>query len=93
VAIYFPTFTFDAFPMLFMGAVAALGTALTLLLPETLGAPLVESVKDQKLMYENDKKFFSWWSSEKLKEVQEAQAAKRRTQAKVDGVGGAEKRV
>jgi len=81
VAIYFPTFTFDAFPMLFMGLVAAVGTFLTLLLPETLGAPLVESIDDQKLMYENKKKFFSWWSSEKLKEMEEQKAKKLPSQA------------
>ncbi len=44
---YFPTFTFDK---LFMGGCSVVGGLLALLLPETLGSLLVESVTDVDCM-------------------------------------------
>ena len=67
IALFFPSFTFDAFPMVFIGACALFAGSLALFLPETLGEPLVESVSDvDKLGGENGKAFGSWWSKERL---------------------------
>jgi MFS transporter, OCT family, solute carrier family 22 (organic cation transporter), member 4/5 len=46
VAIYLPSVTFEAFPMLFMGLCALLGGVLSFWLPETLGSPLCETMED-----------------------------------------------
>jgi len=72
--LYFPTFTFDEFPMLFMGAFSGATALLALTLPETLGNPLVEKIEDIDLLLQNKKGFFSWWSSDKLRRVQEEHA-------------------
>ncbi len=71
--------------MLFMGGCSIFGGLLALLLPETLGQPLVESIEDVDLMGPR-KSFFSWWSKEKLEErtehnrrIYEERTAGRRT--------------
>ncbi len=78
IALYFPSFTFDAFPMLFMGGFSIIGGSLVLLLPETLGQPLVESVEDVDEMAKDTKSFFSWWSSEQVQRHLEKRQAKMR---------------
>ena len=42
--------------------------AITLLLPETLGVPLVESIDEVENLYVRTKPFFAWWSRAQLKE-------------------------
>ncbi len=78
IALYFPTFTFDEFPLLFMGGCSVVGGLLALLLPETLGSPLVESVADVDRMgkEEGAKPFFSWWGTDELRRRIEANRAR-----------------
>ncbi|XP_059084961.1 organic cation transporter protein-like [Tigriopus californicus] len=66
VAIYLPKVAFPALPLLLMGGCAILGGVLTLLLPETLGSPLIESIGELKGLGDTSKPFFSWWSISKL---------------------------
>ena len=53
--------------MVIMGGCAILGGILSLLLPETLGAMLPETIEEIGLLKQNDKKFFQCWSKAKLK--------------------------
>lgn len=69
---YLPELTFEAFPMLLMGGCALFGGVLSLLLPETLGAPLMEDLNEIDLLFENQKSFFTCWSKKKLKEEHHA---------------------
>ena len=39
-----------------------------MLLPETLGVPLVETREEVENLYVRTKPFFSWWSRRQLKE-------------------------
>ena len=39
-----------------------------MLLPETLGVPLVESIDEVENLYVRTKPFFAWWSRDQLKE-------------------------
>jgi len=66
--------------MLLMGCVATVGMVSTVLLPETLGAPLVECVDDQKVLYQNPKPFFSWWSTRTRRKVEELQHIESKTE-------------
>ena len=58
-----------------MGSCAVLGGLLALLLPETLGQPLVESLDDIDKLGKGTKSFFSWWSTEKLRKHQAQNAS------------------
>lgn len=72
IALYLPTVTFDAFPMVLMGSVSVAGGLLVLMLPDTLGRPLVEAVGDvDRMGREGSKPFFAWWSAEKLRRTLE----------------------
>ena len=46
IAIYLPEVLFEAFPLLFMGICAIGGGLLAILLPETLGSNLVETIEE-----------------------------------------------
>ncbi len=51
-----------------MGGCAMFGGLLALLLPETLGSPLVESAADvDRMETTRAKPFLSWWSAERLR--------------------------
>ncbi len=81
IVLYFPTFTFKEFPLMFMGSCAALGGLLALLLPETLGSPLVESVADvDRMDGARVKSFFSWWGDDQLRRKLEKNRSGRRQQ-------------
>ena len=54
-------------PMLIMGGSAFVGGILSLMLPETLGAQLPETLEEISTLKHNDKKFFSCWSKATLK--------------------------
>ena len=67
VAIYLPTVAPDYLPMIIMGGSAISGGILTLLLPETLGALLPETLEEVNQLKNNDKGFFQCWSKATLK--------------------------
>ena len=74
--------------MLFMGVCSLIGGTLALLLPETLGQPLVEHIHEVDSMGEGAKSFFSWWSTEKvekhLEQELERQKERKRMQFEKD---------
>ena len=53
--------------MLVLGSCSILGGVLSLLLPETLGSVLPETITDVQSLKNNNKKFFECWSKAKLK--------------------------
>ena len=67
VAIYLPKISYKWLPMIVMGSSAICGGLLSLLLPETLGTQLPETLEDTENFKKNDKGFFQCWSSAKLK--------------------------
>ena len=63
--------------MLFLGCCSILGGVLSLLLPETLGSLLPETITDVKSLKNNNKKFFEYWSKAKLRSrIEELENAK-----------------
>lgn len=63
-----PKYTFEASPFLLMGGLSVMAGLLALLLPETLGCPLVESTKDINKLYERSKSVWTCWSKKTLTE-------------------------
>ena len=53
--------------MLVLGSCSILGGILSLLLPETLGSLLPETITDVQSLKNNNKKFFECWSKVKLR--------------------------
>ena len=53
--------------MIIMGSSAICGGMLSLLLPETLGTQLPDTLEDTENFKKNDKGFFQCWSSATLK--------------------------
>jgi len=74
--------------MLFMGVIAGIGGILAFGLPETLGAPFVEKVEDIDILFQSKKPLLSWWSSQKLKEVQQQNAEAQRARLKESKFSG-----
>ena len=69
VAIFLPKVAPD-YPyltMLILGSCSILGGLLSLLLPETLGSLLPETITDVQSFKHNNKKFFECWSKTKLR--------------------------
>ena len=67
-------------PMVIMGSCSILGGLLSLLLPETLGALLPETIEEIGLLKQNDKSFFQCWSKAKLQtRMQELEKAKKKS--------------
>ena len=64
---YLPSVTFDELPMIIFGCTTFLAATLSLGLPETLGAPLIESLDEIYLLHKHSKPFVSWWSAEQVK--------------------------
>ena len=65
---YLPVITFSELPLIIFGATSFISAALTLLLPETLGAPLVESFEELNLLHGHSKPILCWWTSEQVEE-------------------------
>ena len=65
---YLPLVTFDQLPLLIFGAASFVSALLTFLLPETLGAPLVESFDELITLRKYSKPLLSWWSSKQVDE-------------------------
>ena len=64
--------------MLILGSCSILGGLLSLLLPETLGSLLPETIKDVQSLKHNNKKFFECWSKAKLRSrIEELENAKK----------------
>lgn len=68
VAIYLPSVTFEELPMIIFGSTTFIAALLSLQLPETLGAPLVESMDEIYILHKYSKPFFRWWSTEEVKD-------------------------
>jgi len=67
VAIFLPSVTFKELPLIIMGASTLFGGIISLIfLPETLGVPLVNTLKDVEHLKENDKTIFSCISRKEL---------------------------
>ena len=54
--------------MIIFGATTFLAAILSLGLPETLGAPLVESLDEIYILHKHSKPFLSWWSTQQVEE-------------------------
>ena len=65
---YLPVITFDELPLLIFGSASIASATLALILPETLGAPLVESFDELLLLQKYRKPLFSWWSSKQVED-------------------------
>ena len=68
VALYLPQVLSPQAPLVLMGSLALLGSALTTLLPETLGSLTVQTVEDVDNLRNQTKPFFVYWSRQKLKD-------------------------
>ena len=66
MALYLPLITFDEFSLIIFGATTFIAAILSLLLPETLGAPLVESLDELLIIRKHSKPLLSWWSTEQV---------------------------
>ena len=64
---YLPAVTNDQAPFLIFGVCGLMGCITSILLPETLGHPLPDTLEDAAEMNKNSKSIFSWWSSKELK--------------------------
>ena len=71
-----PGLTFDALPLIIFGVTNLAACILTFWLPETLGSPLVESLDEIYILYENSKPIHKWWSKEKVNKNIEEQLTK-----------------
>lgn len=83
VALYLPKVTSKEVPLVIMGGSAICGGLLSLLLPETLGALLPETLDEIGLLKDNDKSFFECWSKATL----EARMEQKRGQSAKKGGG------
>ena len=63
-----PDVTFDALPLIIFGVTNLAAGVLTFWLPETLGSPLVESLDEIYILYQNSKPIYKWWSKEKVRQ-------------------------
>ena len=68
MALYLPLVTFNELPLLIFGSTSFIAAVLALLLPETLGAPLVESLDELVILQKFSKPLLSWWSLEQVNE-------------------------
>ena len=66
MALYLPAVSFDELPFLIFGATSIASAIIALYLPETLGAPLVESLDELLLLKRYSKPILSWWSSKQV---------------------------
>ena len=52
--------------MIIFGSTTFVAAVLSLWLPETLGAPLVESLDEIYILHKHSKPIFSWWTTEQI---------------------------
>ena len=76
--------TFDELPLLIFGAASIASAVLALFLPETLGAPLVESFDELLLLWKYRKPLLSWWSSQQVEDNTKKINSLRGSQTKID---------
>jgi hypothetical protein len=86
VALYLPLVTFDHLPLLIFGVASFVSALLTFLLPETLGAPLVESFEELIVLRNHAKPLLSWWSSKQVDENIEKFIALRTSKNKINDI-------
>ena len=65
---YLPIITFEELPLLIFGSFSIASAVLALMLPETLGAPLVENFDELLLLQKYRKPLLSWWSSKQVED-------------------------
>ena len=58
--------TFDEIPGIVFGSTMLLAAVLSLALPETLGAPFIESLDEIYILQKHSKPFMNWWSVEQV---------------------------
>ena len=69
IALYLgPALNADRLPLFLLGCCALFGGLLSLLLPETLGIPLMASLDDLDGISARTKPFFAWWARAQLRE-------------------------
>ena len=54
--------------MIIFGCTTFIGAIVSLRLPETLGAPLVETLDEIYILHKHSKPTFSWWSKAQINE-------------------------
>ena len=87
IALYLgPALNADRLPLFLLGCCALFGGLLSLLLPETLGIPLVASLDDLDGISARTKPFFAWWTRAQLRESLE-----RNAEMKMGTAGGSPK--
>ena len=75
IALYLgPALNADRLPLFLLGCCALFGGLLSLLLPETLGIPLMASLDDLDGISARTKPFFAWWTRAQLGESLERNA-------------------
>ena len=75
IALYLgPALNAERLPLLLLGCCALFGGLLALLLPETLGIPLMVSLDELDGISARTKPFFAWWTRARLRESLERNA-------------------
>lgn len=64
---YLPAVTNEQAPFLIFGVCGLAGCVISAFLPESLGHPLPDTIRDAEEMNKKSKSLFSWWSSKELK--------------------------
>ena len=68
IALYLgPALNSDALPFLILGGCAIFGGILSLILPETLGTPLMLSLDELDGLSKRTKPMLKWWTKKELK--------------------------
>ncbi len=67
VALYLPSLTFDELPLIIFGGTTFVAALLSLILPETLGAPLIESLDELLIIRKHAKPLLTWWTNTQVK--------------------------
>ena len=69
IALYLgPALNSDALPFLILGGCAIFGGLLSLILPETLGTPLMLTLDELDGLSERTKPMLKWWTKSELNE-------------------------
>ena len=63
-----PALNSDALPFFILGGCAVIGGLLSLVLPETLGTPLMLSLDELDGLSERTKPLLKWWNKKELNE-------------------------
>ena len=75
IALYLgPALNAPRLPLFLLGCCALFGGLLSLLLPETLGIPLMASLDELDGISARTKPFFAWWTAARLRESLERNA-------------------